>query len=55
LKQFKQDRAASVPVKHLNIKTWLAEMESLYATQEQVQTHRGSQTGVAAKQEITFF
>ena len=55
LKQFKQDRAASVPVKHLNIKTWLAEMEALYATQEQVHTHRGGQSSAAAKQEITFF
>ncbi len=58
LQQFKQDRAASVPVKHLNIKTWLAEMEALYATQEQVQTHRGVQSSAATKatkQEITFF
>lgn len=43
LQQYKQDKAASVPVKPLNIKTWLAEMEALYATQEQVHTHRGVQ------------
>jgi len=55
LQQYKQDKAASVPVKHINIKTWLAEMEALYATQEQVHTHRGVQSSVATKQEITFF
>lgn len=55
LQQYKQDKAASIPVKHLDIKAWLAEMEALYATQEQVQNHRGSQSGVATKQEITFF
>jgi methyl-accepting chemotaxis protein len=55
LQQYKQDRAASVPVKHINIKAWLAEMESLYATQEQVHTHRGNQSSAAVKQEITFF
>jgi len=55
LQQYKQDKAASVPVKPLNIKTWLAEMEALYATQEQVHTHRGVQSSAAVKQEITFF
>ncbi len=55
LQQYKQDKAASVPVKPLNIKTWLAEMEALYATQEQVHTHRGAQSSAAEKQEITFF
>ncbi len=55
LQQYKQDKAASVPVKHINIKAWLAEMESLYATQEQVHTHRGTQSSAAVKQEITFF
>lgn len=55
LQQYKKDRAASIPVKHINIKTWLAEMEMLYATQEQVHTHRGVQSSAAAKQEITFF
>ncbi|CAG9932639.1 methyl-accepting chemotaxis protein [Candidatus Nitrotoga arctica] len=55
LQQYKQDRAASIPVKHINIKTWLADMETLYATQEQVHTHRGGQSSAAAKQEITFF
>jgi methyl-accepting chemotaxis protein len=55
LQQYKKDRAASVPIKHIDIKSWLAEMEALYATQEQVHTHRGSQSSVAAKQEITFF
>jgi methyl-accepting chemotaxis protein len=44
LQQFKQDRAASIPVKHLDIKTWLAEMEVLYATQEKTHTHRGVQS-----------
>ena len=55
LQQYKQDRAASVPVKHINIKAWLAEMEPLYATQEQVHTHRGVQSSATTKQEITFF
>ncbi|MDP1638455.1 MAG: methyl-accepting chemotaxis protein [Candidatus Nitrotoga sp.] len=58
LQQFKQDKAASIPVKHLDIKAWLAEMEALYATQEQVHTHRGVQSSEAmkaTKQEITFF
>ncbi len=41
LQQFKEDRAASIPVKQLDLKKWLAEMEALYATQEQVHTHRG--------------
>ncbi|RFC37830.1 MAG: methyl-accepting chemotaxis protein [Candidatus Nitrotoga sp. SPKER] len=55
LQQYKKDRAASVPIKHIDIKSWLAEMETLYATQEQVHNHRGGQSSVAAKQEITFF
>lgn len=55
LQQYRQDKAASIPVKPLNIKTWLAEMEALYATQEQVHTHRGVQSSAAAKQEVTFF
>ena len=55
LQQYKQDKAASIPVKPLDIKAWLAEMEALYATQEQVHTHRGVQAGAAVKQEITFF
>ena len=55
LQQYKKDRAASVPIKHIDIKLWLAEMEALYATQEQVHTHRGSQSSAAVKQEITFF
>ncbi|MBK8569907.1 MAG: chemotaxis protein [Nitrosomonadales bacterium] len=58
LQQYKQDKAASIPVKHLDIKAWLAEMEALYATQEQVHTHRGVQSSEATKatkQEITFF
>lgn len=55
LQQFKQDKAASVPVKPLNIKTWLAEMEALYAIKEQVHTHSGVKSSAAAKQEITFF
>ncbi|MDQ3267701.1 MAG: methyl-accepting chemotaxis protein [Pseudomonadota bacterium] len=55
LQQYKRDKAASVPVKNIDIKTWLADMEALYATQEQVHTHRGTQSSAAAKQEITFF
>ena len=55
LQQYKRDKAASVPVKNINIKAWLADMEALYATQEQVHTHRGTQSSAAAKQEITFF
>jgi methyl-accepting chemotaxis protein len=55
LQQYKRDKAASVPVKNIDIKTWLAEMEALYATQEQVHTHRGTQSSAAVKQEITFF
>jgi len=55
LQQYKRDKAASVPVKNINIKAWLADMEALYATQEQVHTHRGSQSSAAVKQEITFF
>jgi len=55
LQQYKRDKAASVPVKNINIKTWLADMEALYATQEQVHTHRGGQSSAVVKQEITFF
>lgn len=55
LQQYKRDKAASIPVKNINIKTWLAEMEALYATQEQVHTHHGVQSSAATKQEITFF
>jgi methyl-accepting chemotaxis protein len=55
LQQYKQDKAASIPVKNIDIKAWLADMEALYATQEQVHTHRGTQSSAAAKQEITFF
>lgn len=55
LQQFKQDRAASIPIKHLDIKKWLADMEALYATQEQVYAHRGAESNTAAKDEITFF
>jgi methyl-accepting chemotaxis protein len=55
LQQFKQDRAASIPIKHLDIKKWLADMEALYATQEQVHAHRGAESNTATKDEITFF
>ncbi|MBZ0093496.1 MAG: hypothetical protein K8F27_14910 [Sulfuricellaceae bacterium] len=50
-----QQSHASGPAARIDAKTWLAEMELGYATEEQRQNHRGIQSSAAAEQEITFF
>lgn len=54
LLQFQQSNASGQAA-WIDAKTWLAEMELGYATEEQRQNHRGTQSSAVAEQEITFF
>lgn len=54
LVQFHQNKDSGQAT-HIDAKKWLSEMELSYATEEQRQNHRGTQSRKTAEEEITFF